>query len=116
MYYCQLSETCRSCNLGRQRPLSGSTAVIQFIKLGDNVYAGATAVIDRDIPSHCLVLGNRAYLKGINIIGLKRSGYSRTQISEAVDFFRSVELSSLSPKTFVKDDELMKGFEEINCL
>lgn len=97
--------------IGNNVTLSGGSAVIQFVKLGDNVYAGATAIIDRDVPSYCLTLGNRAYLKGINIIGLKRAGYSRTHISEAVDFFRSVELSSLSPKHFVKDDELMDGYK-----
>ena len=98
-------------SLGNKVILGGDAAVAQFIKVGDNVYAGGTAIIDKDIPSYCLVLGNRAYLKGINIIGLKRAGFSRSEISEAVDFFRSVELSSLSPKSFVKDRESMKDFE-----
>lgn len=98
--------------IGNNVTISGGSAVKQFAKLGDNVYTGATAMIDRDIPSFCLTLGNRAYLKGINIIGLKRAGFSRSHISEAVDFFRSVELSSYSPKHFVQDEEMMESFKD----
>ena len=57
-------------------------------------------------------MGNRAYLKGINIIGLRRQGYSKQEISEVVDFYRTMEASALSPRAFIEHDELMTEFKD----
>ena len=38
--------------------------------------------------------------KGINIIGMRRQGYSKQVVTEVVDFFRTMEASALSPKSF----------------
>jgi UDP-N-acetylglucosamine acyltransferase len=61
-----------------------------------------------EIGKNC---GNRVRLKGINIIGLKRAGYSKQDITEVVDFYRTMEASALSPRAFVNHDELMQEFE-----
>ena len=50
-------------------------------------------------------------LKGINIIGLKRAGYSKQDITEVVDFYRTMEASALSPN-FVNHDELMQSLRD----
>jgi UDP-N-acetylglucosamine acyltransferase len=57
-------------------------------------------------------MGNRAHLKGINIIGLRRQGYSKQEISEVVDFYRTMEASALSPRAFVDHEELMAEFKD----
>lgn len=91
--------------------ISGSTNVTQFITIGRNAFIGGDSTIDRDIPDFCTAYGNRARLKGINIIGLKRSGYSKQDITEVVDFYRTMEASALSPRAFVNHPELMKEFD-----
>jgi hypothetical protein len=57
-------------------------------------------------------MGNRAHLKGINIIGMKRQGYSKQEISEVVDFLRTIESSNLSPRAFVEHPELMVEYKD----
>ena len=57
-------------------------------------------------------MGNRAYLKGINIIGMKRQGYSKQEISEVVDFLRTIESSNLSPRSFIENTELMAEYKD----
>lgn len=90
--------------------MGGGTKVSQFISIGKGAYIGGGTGIDRDIPNYCTAYGNRVQLKGINIIGLKRMGFSRDDISEAVDFYRSMEASNLSPRAFVNNSSLMGDY------
>ena len=91
--------------------ISGSTSIAQFITIGRSSYIGAGSLIDRDIPHFCTAYGNRAQLKGINIIGLRRQGHSKQSISELVNFYRMLEASPLSPRSFIEKEELMEEFK-----
>ncbi len=92
--------------------IGGGTNVSQFVTLGRGSYIGGASAIDRDIPVFCTALGNRVFLKGINIIGLRRQGYSKQEISEVVDFYRTMEASALSPRAFVDHQEHMAEFKD----
>ena len=48
----------------------------QFCRIGKNSMIGGLAGVDSDVIPYGTVIGNRAYLSGLNIIGLKRRGYS----------------------------------------
>lgn len=97
--------------IGDKVTIGGGTNISQFVTLGRGAYIGGASGIDRDIPMFCTAYGNRAKLKGINIVGLRRHGYSKAQISELVDFFRTLEASALSPRAFVEHQELMLDFK-----
>ena len=90
--------------------IGGGTQISQFITLGRGAYIGGATAIDRDIPCFCTAYGNRARLKGINIVGMKRQGFSKQVISEVVDFFRLMESSALSPRSFIEKDEMIKEY------
>lgn len=98
--------------IGDRVIIGGGTSISQFITLGRGAYIGGASAIDRDVPLFCTAFGNRIRLKGINIIGLRRQGYSKPVISEFVDFFRSMEASALSPRAFINHDELMSEYLE----
>lgn len=98
--------------IGDRVGIGGGTQIQQFITLGRGAYIGGAAAIDRDIPIFCTAMGNRAHLKGINIIGLKRQGYSKQEISEVVDFYRTMESAKISPRSFVDHPELMNEYKD----
>ncbi len=98
--------------IGNRVIIGGGTNISQFISLGEAAYIGGGSGIDRDIPSFCTAYGNRIKLKGINIIGLKRLGHSKSEISEAVDFYRTMEASALSPRAFIDHPEFMEEYRE----
>lgn len=102
--------------VGDRAIIGGGTNISQFVTLGRGAYIGGASAIDRDIPSFCTAYGNRVRLKGINIIGLRRHGYSKQEISELVDFFRTMEASVLSPRSFVEHEELMVDFTSNNLV
>lgn len=98
--------------IGDRVIIGGGTQISQFVTLGRGAYIGGASAIDRDIPVFCTAMGNRVYLKGINIIGMRRQGYTKQEISEVVDFYRTMESSALSPRAFVDHTELMAEFKD----
>ncbi len=97
--------------IGNKVIIGGGCNISQFVSLGDGSYLGGASAIDRDIPTFCTAYGNRVRLKGINIIGMRRSGHSKQVISEVVDFYRIMEANPLSPRAFVNHKELIEEFE-----
>lgn len=98
--------------IGDRVTIGGGTNISQFVSLGRGSYIGGASAIDRDIPIFCTAYGNRVRLKGINIIGLRRQGYEKADISELVDFYRTMESSVLSPRAYVDHEELMEDYKE----
>ncbi|WP_127718042.1 acyl-ACP--UDP-N-acetylglucosamine O-acyltransferase [Halobacteriovorax sp. HLS] len=96
--------------IGDRVIIGGGTNVSQFVSLGRGAYIGGASAIDRDIPIFGTAYGNRCKLKGINIIGLRRQGYEKKDISELVDFYRTMEASPLSPRAFVDHPENLEEF------
>jgi UDP-N-acetylglucosamine acyltransferase len=105
-----------SCNLaghvsvGEGAIISGASNISQFITIGKGAFIGGGSAIDRDIPCYCTAYGNRVKLKGINIIGLKRTLVEKVIISEVVDFYRTMESSALSPRSYVDSSEAHDEF------
>lgn len=92
--------------------IGGGTQISQFVTIGRGAYLGGATAVDRDIPMFCTAFGNRVKLKGINIIGLRRQGYAKQVITEVVDFYRTMEASALSPRSFVDQQGLMDDFKD----
>ncbi|MEW9835774.1 acyl-ACP--UDP-N-acetylglucosamine O-acyltransferase [Mesorhizobium marinum] len=60
--------------------LGGLVAVHQMTRIGHHAFAGGAAIIDGDIIPYGMVMGNRARLRGLNVIGMRRSGVARADI------------------------------------
>jgi UDP-N-acetylglucosamine acyltransferase len=68
------------CNVGDYAIIGGGAAVIQFARVGAHAFLGGMSGLENDLIPYGMALGNRAYLSGLNIIGLQRRGFSRTDI------------------------------------
>ncbi|MBV8735999.1 MAG: acyl-ACP--UDP-N-acetylglucosamine O-acyltransferase [Alphaproteobacteria bacterium] len=60
--------------------LGGVCAVHQFVRIGRHAMIGGMSGVERDVIPYGQVMGNRARLTGLNIIGLQRRGFSREDI------------------------------------
>ena len=58
--------------LGDGVVIGGLTPVHQFVKIGDLAMVAGASALSQDVPPYCLVEGNRAYLRGLNLTGLRR--------------------------------------------
>jgi len=97
-------------HVGDYVQMGGACGATPFCNIGRGAFIGAASAIDKDIPPFGTALGNRIRLKGINIIGLRRRGYSKETISEFIEFYRMMESSALSPKAFVEHPENLEEY------
>lgn len=67
-------------NIGDYAVLGGLCAVHQFTRVGRHAMVGGMSGVEKDVIPFGSVLGNRAQLGGLNIIGLKRRGFDRDTI------------------------------------
>ncbi len=70
------------CQVGDFAILGGGAGVHQFVRIGPHAFVGGLSALENDVIPYGMVLGNRAYLHGLNIIGLRRRGFSREQIHD----------------------------------
>lgn len=68
------------CSVGDYAILGGGAAVIQFARVGAHAFVGGLSGLENDCIPYGMVLGNRAALSGLNIIGLQRRGFAREDI------------------------------------
>lgn len=54
--------------------IAGLTAIHQFVHVGDLAMTGGGSMVVQDIPPFCIAEGNRANLRGLNVIGMQRRG------------------------------------------
>lgn len=70
------------CTVGDFAIIGGGAAVIQFARVGPHAFVGGMSGLENDLIPYGMALGNRAYLSGLNIVGLQRRGFSRADIHD----------------------------------
>jgi len=61
--------------------IGGLSGVHQFVRIGHGAIIGAVTMVANDVIPYGLVQGPRGYLDGINLVGLKRRGVPRADIT-----------------------------------
>ncbi len=66
--------------IGDHAIIGGSAAIHQFVRIGRGAMVGGMSGVEADVIPFGSVIGNRARLAGLNVIGLRRRGFDRSQI------------------------------------
>ena len=74
--------------VGDYAVLGGLSAVHQFVRIGRHVMVGGMSGVENDVIPYATVTGNRAHLSGLNLVGLKRRGFSREDIHALRNAYR----------------------------
>ena len=70
--------------------IGGLSAVHQFVRIGKHAMIGGKTGVEHDVIPYGTVMGNRAKLEGLNIVGLKRRGFSRDLIHDIRKAYRMI--------------------------
>jgi len=70
--------------------IGGNSAVQQFTRIGRLAMIGGMTGVLNDVIPFGLSFGNRNFLKGINIIGLKRKNYENKKIIQLTEAYRKI--------------------------
>ncbi|MCI0509057.1 acyl-[acyl-carrier-protein]--UDP-N-acetylglucosamine O-acyltransferase [Chromohalobacter marismortui] len=82
--------------LGNFAILGGLSAIHQFCHMGEHAMAGGGSIITKDVPAYIIVNGNPAQAHGLNLVGLKRRGFSREALRALGDAYRAVYRQGLT--------------------
>src|SRR5712692_852367 len=78
--------------------VGGLVGIHQFVKVGTGVILGAGSMVVKDVAPYCNATGDRGRLRGLNLEGLKRRGFSKIQIEALKRAYRTIFRSSLRTK------------------
>jgi len=68
--------------VGDHAILGGLSAVHQHVRIGQHAMVGGMTGVEGDVIPYGLVMGDRARLAGLNLVGLKCRGFSRDEIHD----------------------------------
>ncbi|RZL89360.1 MAG: acyl-ACP--UDP-N-acetylglucosamine O-acyltransferase [Variovorax sp.] len=74
--------------LGDWAIIGGLTGVHQFVKVGAHVMAGFASHVSQDVPPFMMVDGNPLAVRGFNVEGLRRRGFSAARIGAVKQMHR----------------------------
>ncbi len=92
------------CTMGDFVIVGGGAGIIQFARIGAHAFVGGMSALENDLIPYGMALGNRAYLSGLNIIGLQRRGFSREDIHSLRRAYRLL---------FAAEGTLMERMEDV---
>lgn len=82
--------------------VGGLVGIHQFVKVGSSAILGAGSMVSKDIPPYCNATGDRARLRGLNIEGLRRRGFTKAQVEALKKAYRIIFQSALRVKDALK--------------
>jgi UDP-N-acetylglucosamine acyltransferase len=84
--------------VGDHAIMGGLTAVHQFCRLGRYAITGGCSKIVQDVPPFMIADGNPAKVRGINVVGLERSGFAVETIKAIKEAFRLIYRSKYNTR------------------
>lgn len=90
------------CEIGDHATIGGISGLHPFTRVGEHAYVGGAAKVVSDVPPYMLVDGVPATARGINVIGLRRSGMAADDRRALQDAYRILYRSGLGPGTAVE--------------
>jgi UDP-N-acetylglucosamine acyltransferase len=70
--------------------VGGLAGVHQYVRIGESALCAAGAMVSMDVPPFCTVAGDRARLRGLNLVGLRRRGFQPGAITALKRAYRAL--------------------------
>lgn len=86
--------------------IGGLSAIHQFTRIGGHVMVSGGSIVVQDIPPFTIAQGDRAKTVGLNLVGMKRRGFSRESINAVKKAYRTMFRAGL------RTEEALKHLEE----
>lgn len=101
------------CDIGDNVGIGGLTAVHQFVRIGDNAFIAGCSAISGDVIPFGFARGNPARMRGLNVVGLRRSGMTAAEIRELRLLYRTIfDRATPVAENLERARERFAGFEK----
>jgi len=104
-------------HIGDYAILGGASQVHQFVKIGAHSMCGTGSIVLKDVPAYIMANGNSAKPHGINIEGLKRRGFEKSDIQALRKAYKAIYRQSLTvDEALVELEALKADSDSVNLL
>jgi len=87
--------------VGNHAVMGGLTAVHQFCRIGRFAITGGCTKIVQDVPPFMIADGNPAEIRGVNLVGLERKGFTPESVKWIKEAFRLIYRSKYNTRQAV---------------
>jgi UDP-N-acetylglucosamine acyltransferase len=91
--------------IGDRVIVGGGAGIHQFCHIGHHAFIGGLAAVECDVIPYGMAIGNRAFMAGLNLVGMKRSGMARDDIHALRHAYQ--ELFAENDKTLRENAQLV---------
>ncbi len=132
MAYCHVAHDCRVSDhvtmangatlaghveIQERAVIGGLTAIHQFARIGRNAFVGGASAVSMDVVPYMSAAGNRSRVTGVNVVGLRRQGFSEEDIKVIRRAHRIVFRSNLRLEQALEQVEReLPPIKAIQCL
>jgi UDP-N-acetylglucosamine acyltransferase len=95
---CTIANACQLAGHVHLEPgvvLGGAAALAPFVHVGEAAFVAAGACVEHDVPPFMIAQGDRARVRGVNVVGLKRRGVDASSIAALERAYRHIYRSGL---------------------
>ena len=92
--------------------VGGLSAIIQFVTIGSYSMIGGMSGIDKNVLPFSLAIGNRAKLRGLNLVGIRRKDFDKLEIAR-INYIHDHYLDSIDLDRNKKVDSIFLDYNEI---
>ena len=75
-------------HVGRKAIISGLVAIHHFVTVGEFAFLGGCSKVVSDAPPYMMNVGSPARVRGVNVVGLKRSGMSEESVAALKEAYK----------------------------
>ncbi|AQW83582.1 acyl-ACP--UDP-N-acetylglucosamine O-acyltransferase [Campylobacter pinnipediorum] len=96
--------------LGDFSVVGGLTPIHQFVKVGESCMIAGASALSQDVVPFCLAEGNRAYIRSLNLVGIRRR-FDKSQVENLVSaykflFNQGIGLKEQANELYAKTDDI----------
>jgi len=92
--------------------VGGLSAIIQFVTIGSYSMIGGMSGIDKNVLPFSLAIGNRAKLRGLNLVGIRRKDFDKSEIAR-INYIHDQFLDGIDLDRKKKVDSIFLDYNEI---
>jgi len=85
-------------HIGDHAVIGGLAALHQFIRVGEHSMVGGGSAVSQDVPPFTVIAGEHASIHGLNLVGLKRRGFSNETLDAIKKAYKAMFRSGLTFK------------------
>ena len=93
--------------------IGGLSAVIQYVTIGSYSMIGGMSGIDKNVLPFSLAIGNRAKLRGLNLVGIRRHKFNKDQIIKINNLHKNLHIKEVSLSNHDKVESIFHEYKSV---